>query len=96
MPKVKALHKKYKDHGFDVVAISLDRDQQALAKYLEDNQIPWANLTGDETQALAQKYGVRGIPSLMLVGKDGKVLATGHRIDEMAKQVAKLLDKQTL
>ena len=34
-----------------------------------------------EANALAQKYGVRGIPSLIIVGPDGKTITKNGRGD---------------
>ncbi len=84
MPHVKALYEKLKQDGFDVVAVSLDRDLDAVAKYLDDNQIGWTNLVGEGTQELAQRYGVRGIPTMMLVDREGKVLAVEHQVAKLA------------
>jgi thiol-disulfide isomerase/thioredoxin len=91
MPNVKAFYEKNVDRGFDIVGISLDKDQEALAQFLEENQIAWDNLAGDETQELATKYGVRGIPTLMLVDRDGKVVGVAHKLDALAPQIEKLL-----
>jgi thiol-disulfide isomerase/thioredoxin len=91
MPNVKAFYEKNVDRGFDIVGISLDQDQEALAQYLDENQIAWDNLAGDDTQELAGKYGVRGIPTMMLVDRDGKVVAVSHSLAALAPQAEKLL-----
>ena len=91
MPNVKAFYEKNVERGFDVVGISLDQDQEALAQYLEENQIPWDNLAGDDTQELAGKYGIRGIPTMMLVDRDGKVVSVAHSLEALAPTAEKLL-----
>ena len=91
MPHVKALYEKFKDKGFDVVAVSLDRDLDALAQYLKENNIAWTNLAGDGTQALAQKYGVRGIPTMMLIDQTGKIVDIRHNVAQLAPQIEPLL-----
>lgn len=91
LPNVKATYEKYKDKGFDILGISLDQDQDALADFIDKNKLPWQTLAGDGTQELAQKYGVRGIPTVMLVDREGKVLAVGHRIDAMIPEIEKQL-----
>lgn len=90
-PHVKALYEKLKDQGFEVVAVSLDRDLEALAKYLQEKEVPWTNLAGEETAALAKKYGVRGIPTMMLVNKEGKIEAVAHKVADVAEKAEKLL-----
>ncbi|HEX5106289.1 MAG TPA: redoxin family protein [Pirellulaceae bacterium] len=94
MPGVKAFYEKHVDQGFDVVGVSLDQDQEALAQYLDENQIAWDTLAGDDTQELASKYGVRGIPTMMLVDKDGKVVGVSHSLAALAPLAEKLLGAQ--
>ncbi len=92
MPHVKALYEKHQERGFDVVGISLDKDLDALAKFLEENALPWTTLAGEETEQLAAKCGVRGIPTMMLVDKDGQVVAVSHKVSDLAAKAEKLLD----
>ena len=91
MPNVKAFYDKNAARGFDIVGISLDKDQEALAQFIEENQIGWETIAGDETQDLAAKYGVRGIPTLMLVDRDGKVVGVAHQLAALEPQIEKLL-----
>jgi thiol-disulfide isomerase/thioredoxin len=91
MPNVKALYEKHGDKGFEVVGVSLDQDQEALAAYLEENEIPWDTLAGDGTQELAGKYGVRAIPTMMLVDKEGKIAGVAHNVGALTAQLEKLL-----
>jgi thiol-disulfide isomerase/thioredoxin len=91
MPHVKELHEKLTSKGFTVVGVSLDKDQEALQTYLAENQIPWENLAGDETQELAEKYGVRGIPTMMAIGKDGKILGVSHNVASLVPLIEKAL-----
>jgi len=91
MPHVKELNEKLGAKGFTVVGVSLDKDQETLGAYLAENQIPWENLAGDETQELAQKYGVRGIPTMMAIGKDGKILGVSHNVASLIPAIEKAL-----
>lgn len=91
MPNVKQLHERLGKDGFDVVGISLDKDPDALAHYLETESIPWATLAGDETQALATKYGVRGIPTMMVIDQQGNVAGVAHNVAALTPIIEKLL-----
>ncbi len=44
MPNVRKMYSTYHDRGFDVVALSLDRDLKALEKYVKGDPVPWAIL----------------------------------------------------
>ncbi len=90
-PAVKAFYEARRADGFDVVGVNLDQDAEALAQYLEENQLPWSNLVGEDGTRLAEKYSVRGIPTFMLVGRDGKVLEVGHSFEAMQAKIEELL-----
>jgi hypothetical protein len=40
---------------------------------------------------MATKFNVTAIPTMLLVGKDGKIVATNARGEELGRQLAKLL-----
>ena len=93
LPNVKKNYELYHDKGFEVVGISLDRDRDALEKFLADEQNPWITLhDGDwKDNAVATYYGVIGIPTVILVDKDGKVVSTRARGPELTRLLGELL-----
>lgn len=95
-PNVLKAYEAYHDRGFTVLGVSLDSDRAALEKYLEQNKLPWKILFDDKAATgfatpLAVRYGVNGIPCMLLVGKDGKVAALQARGPALHEQLAKLL-----
>ena len=100
LPNVKENYKKYHDKGFDVVGISLDRSREPLEKFIEKEELPWAQLYDEEIQKgkgwnhpVAQFYGISAIPAAILVDQDGKVVSMNARGPELTKQLEKLLGK---
>jgi thiol-disulfide isomerase/thioredoxin len=93
LPNVRENYRLYHDKGFEVVGISLDRDRQALEKFLADEQNPWITLhDGDwKDNAVATYYGVMGIPTVILVDQEGKVVSTRARGPELGKLLEQLL-----
>jgi thiol-disulfide isomerase/thioredoxin len=93
LPNVRENYRLYHDKGFEVVGISLDRDREALEKFLADEQNPWITLhDGDwNDNAVASYYGVMGIPTVILVDKEGKVVSTRARGPELGKLLEQLL-----
>ena len=79
--------------GFDVVGISLDDDRAALEKFLEKEKNPWLTLHdgGWDDNPTAGYYGVMGIPTVILVDKEGKVVSTNARGPELSKLLEGLL-----
>ncbi len=93
LPNVKKNYELYHDKGFDVVGISLDRDRQALEKFLADEQNPWVTLHDGDwgDNPVANYYGVMGIPTVILVDKEGNVVSTRARGPELSRLLEELL-----
>jgi thiol-disulfide isomerase/thioredoxin len=93
MPRLKAIYSQFREQGFDVVGISLDRDLDAVDKFLQEHEIAWTNVLGEETQQLAKKYGVRGIPTMLLVDREGKVIAIAHQVEKLEDKIKEAIEK---
>jgi thiol-disulfide isomerase/thioredoxin len=87
----------FHDKGFEVVAVSIDKDREALVGYMKDNAPPWTVLfdqaarSDQADKTLATAYGVMGIPQLILLGKDGNVVALGVRGPQLGSLLKGLL-----
>ena len=96
LPNLKQCYAKYHDRGFDVVGVSLDQDVDTLKQFLAEEQIPWTNLfdpgAAGWDNPLAARYGIKAIPTAMLVDRQGKVLSTTARGPELERLLAQLLD----
>jgi thiol-disulfide isomerase/thioredoxin len=92
IPNLVALREKYGRHGFEVLGISLDDDRDALDAFLAEQKLPWPVLwSGKATRdPLAVRYGIRSIPCLFLVGRDGNVLSVNARGERLEKLLAEL------
>ncbi len=91
-PNIEKNYEKYRDKGFEVVGISLDQDRQALEDYLSEHKMPWVVLHDEEGKNEASDYyGIFGIPAMMLVGKDGKVVSLNARGERLGNELERLL-----
>jgi peroxiredoxin len=57
---------------FDVVGVSLDDDQAAARKFASDSKILFPVVL-DPARKVTDAYKVRSVPTVLLVGTDGKV-----------------------
>jgi len=67
-----------------VVFVSHDQDQDAFNEYFGEQ--PWYAIPfeAEETrQALGEKFGIRGIPALLILNQDGKLVTKDARSDVM-------------
>ncbi|HEV3002911.1 MAG TPA: TlpA disulfide reductase family protein [Pirellulales bacterium] len=96
LPNVKQNYEKYREHGFDVVGVSLDTDREALVRVVGEQGLAWTNLFSEgKPNAAVEKYGIRAIPATFLVDREGKVIAQDVRGVELANQLEKLLRATT-
>jgi peroxiredoxin len=94
-PNVVALYAKYKDKGFDIVGVSLDREKEAWIKAIADDQLVWNQVSELKfwQSEIAQRYGVTSIPCTFLLDKEGKIIAKNLRGEGLAKKLEELLGK---
>lgn len=81
-PNVVRLYKKYKDDGFEVYSVSLDRDSTKWVKAIEQDGLIWDGHVSDLQfwrSRAAKKYNVSSIPYTVLIDKEGKVIGTKLR-----------------
>ena len=94
MPNLKKIYEKYKDQGFEIVGVSLDRTHDDWIKRgIEELGLPWKHMSDIKYWdcAAAKIYSVSSIPHTMLVGGDGIILARGLHGEAIEKAVAEAL-----
>jgi thiol-disulfide isomerase/thioredoxin len=92
LPNLQQCYDLYHDKGFDIVGLSLDRKQSDLEDFVKEKKIPWAVVFGDgKPSPTAAYYGVLGIPTMILVGKDGKVVSLEARGETLQEELEKIL-----
>ena len=89
IPNLKAVYEKFASKGLEIVSISIDKDDAAWQKALEEEQLPWRNFR-DET-GVADAYSVSAIPAIFLVDGSGTIIATGLRGTALQEKLETLL-----
>ena len=93
MPKIQALHEKYRDKAVSVFGVDTwERGAADIAqKYMAQQGYTYGLLLkGDD---LAKAYGISGIPTVVLIGPDGKILFTSVGFaDKEEEHLAELID----
>lgn len=90
IPNILAQYDRYHDKGFEVLAISLDETREELDAFLAEKKLPWPILFSGAgfDDPVARRYGVNGIPQLILIGRDGNVLSIAARGPRLAELLA--------
>lgn len=92
IPNIKKIHEQYGGKDFVVVSLNVWDKPDGQAKAIKDMNMTWTQLT-DPTRNATDVYGVDGIPQILLIGKDGKIIARDLRGEEIEKAVKKALGK---
>jgi thiol-disulfide isomerase/thioredoxin len=96
-PNVLEMYRAYHDKGFDVLGVSLDRTPEEAKEKIKELGLPWDSLYPKKksdrywNHPLAKYYGIGGIPTAILVGKDGRVVHMNARGPLLRKELKKLL-----
>jgi peroxiredoxin len=91
-PNVVAAYQKYKDKGFGVFGVSLDKTKEAWVKAIADDHLDWDQVSelkfwGSD---IIKAYGVRSIPSNFLIDEHGIIVAKNLRGEELNAKLAEL------
>ena len=94
-PNLVAAYGKYRDQGFEIVGINLDRDRAKFEKYLADNGVTWPQYFDGLgwRNKIADRFGVHGVPASFLLDRDGIVRGANLRGPALAQALNRLLPK---
>jgi cytochrome c biogenesis protein CcmG/thiol:disulfide interchange protein DsbE len=76
LPRLQPLYEKYKDQGFEIIAVDGKRDTERATAFIEENGLTYTmleNAEGDD-EVVGNLYKVRAYPSSFLIDRDGKVM----------------------
>ena len=80
MPKNQKLHDKYSSRGLEVLAVNIEGIKSSAPAYIKSNSFTFKVLysKGNWKSEVVKKYGVRGIPFVALIDRQGYIRFTGH------------------
>ncbi len=98
LPFVHKAWERFKSRNFEILSFSLDKKAADIAPFRKTKQpMPWkhAFLPGMKAHPIAEAYGAAGIPKYILVGPDGRILASDGdlRGEKLEKTLESILGK---
>ena len=93
-PHIVKLYDKYRDKGFEIVGVSLDKDKTEWTTAIEADALTWVQMSDLKfwQSKGARLYSVNSIPYTVLLDKDGTILAKGLDHEELEKKLAELME----
>lgn len=78
MPCVKQAYDRYRRRGFDIVSVSVDRDEARWREALAEERMPWLQLRDADGRCF-ERFETTGVPTAILVDGEGRILHLNAR-----------------
>lgn len=89
IPNLKTAYAEYAAKGFEILSISIDKDEKAWQKALTQENMQWHNLLDDDK--VSKSFNVKTIPATYLVDSKGVIIGDNLRGAELEAKLKELL-----
>lgn len=92
-PNVVRAYNKFKDKGFTVFGVSLDRTKEDWMKAIQEDGLTWTHVSDLKfwQSEAAKTYSITGIPFSVLLDPEGKIIAKNLRGAALHKKLEEVL-----
>jgi thiol-disulfide isomerase/thioredoxin len=91
LPLLKKLYEsRLNKNDLEIVSVAIEKDSIAWQKRIEEYQMTWKYQISDMNMfnsTIAKTYGIRVIPSKILVNKSGKIIGVNTEFHEIEKLI---------
>jgi len=76
LPRLQPLYEKYKDKGFEIVAVEATRNTKGAQDFIAQNKLTYTFLENNagDPDVVRSKFGVMVFPTSFLITRDGRVV----------------------
>lgn len=86
------MHRTYSSRGLTVIGVhDASAKPEEIERALREQDIPYPVMRDTEARDTFSRYRIVGIPHLILVGKDGTIVADGKSLEEMERFIQREL-----
>lgn len=95
-PNVVRAYNTYKDKGFTVYGVSLDRTKEDWVQAIAEDGLTWTHVSDLKyfQSEAAQRYNISFIPFSVLIDPQGKIIAKNLRGAELDKKLEEIFSKK--
>jgi len=92
-PNVVKAYAKFKDKGFEVYGVSLDRTKEDWVQAIQQDGLTWTHVSDLKyfESVAARDYNINAIPFSILLDKTGKIIAKNLRGPALEKKLSEVL-----
>lgn len=95
-PKLKQLYADKHKEGFEILGLSLDESPDIVDAFQKRAELPWTLVCEPEQiREAREKYRVRTIPSLFLIGRDGRIAQVDLKGNDLRQAVERCLAEKS-
>ncbi|MBA3315494.1 MAG: TlpA family protein disulfide reductase [Planctomycetota bacterium] len=93
LPLIRALYQQYGKSGFEILGVNLDPTAEGVASYMAKHQMTWPQIheAGGQDSKPARDFGIVSLPTMILVGSDGKVVSRAVSVAQLKESLPELL-----
>jgi peroxiredoxin len=92
-PNIVACYNDFHDKGFDILGVSFDRDRDNWIEAIHKDELTWHHVSDLAywNNAAGKLYGIRSIPSSIILDPDGIIIAKDLRGNELREKLEELM-----
>ncbi len=95
MPSMERLYRRYRDRGFTIIGISIDKNVPAVGPFVRRLGLTFP-IGLDPKSAVANDYTVRALPSSFLIDRESKIVAIALGSRDWDTKAARLVTEALL
>ncbi len=92
-PNIVACYADFYEKGFDVLGVSFDQDREKWIQAIHDDGLIWNHVSDLQGwgNAAGKLYGIRSVPSSVLIDPDGIIIAKNLSGEELRERLEELM-----
>lgn len=92
-PKLRRVYNKYKNKGFEIYAVSLDKTKDMWVKAIKQDRLNWIQVSDLKfwNSPVAKLYNIQSIPNNVLIDENGKIIAKQLKSEALDKKLKEVL-----
>lgn len=92
IPNLKEAYEAYHDKGVAFLSVSIDKDEAAWRKAMEEENMPWSQVQASKAgKDVMKQYQFSGIPYILLIDKEGRIVAKNLRGKALTDKIEEVL-----